>query len=654
MSNRLKILIALICMLLFSIAVKADGSVPTVSVNGAEIDTSVGFVLHSDTLYASADTLSDLFKLTLSIDEFNIVHTFSTPTRMVTYDAASGSVNISDRRSFSYRVEDSAYPSYYNNGEFYIPFRMLCNSIGFDLYYDSIAHAVRVTRTSYYRGLYNAEGLAIVYKGFNYGVVDRDGNLILPITYDDISNYDSPSLFKLTDNHKCGLANKNGDIIADLLYNEISYISDGEIYLYKGDYKGMCDIYGNMIVPPEYDDIVYSGNKIAMVKDAGKWQLLYCNRNELSPVWYDEVYEITEGIQTDNSMIKGYYVLKGGKWGCIDSFGNTVIDFRYDALDKFDERGRARVIYNGKFGIIDCGGKIIIPPAYDYLYPFGKLSVTVAILGNRYGAIDTNGSVEIPFEYDHIYSFNNSPTTVAYKDKKFSVISADGQILSDKKYLYIEEFRNGLALAYSSGYGYIDHMGNEVIPCIHSEIKQGTALSVFLKKDNKWALFSPAGDNLTGYIYSNAGEFENGLSAVSIRDGRNDIYGYVNDSGDVIIPFKYSSAQKFKYGRAIVSNGSAYGIIDIEDRTVIPFEYSGFNPSYDYNVIAAANKSSKWGLIDFGNNILSDFIYDYIFDFNDDHAAVLYMNKYGVIDTSGRLVVDVNYSSAEEALAQIK
>ncbi len=653
MSNRIKLLIALIFLMLFAVAVKADGGIPVISVNGAVIDNTVGFAMHSNTLYASADSLSKIFNLTLSIDEFGVVHTFSTPTRMVTYDAASGSLNISDRRSFAYRVEDSAYPSYYVGDEYYIPFRMLCNSIGFELDYDVAAHAVRVRKTQYFPGLYTSDGLAIAHRGLNFGIVNRDGRIILPFTYDDISNYDNPSLFKLIDDHKCGLANKNGKLVADLIYNEINYVSESEIYLSISDNMGMCDMYGNMLVPVEYDDIAYSGNRIAMVKIADRWYLLDCSKNELSNVWYDEVYEITEGIQTDNNMIKGYYVMKNGKWGCVDSFGNTVIDFIYDALDKFDERGRARIIYNGKFGIIDCGGRIIIPPAYDYLYPFASLSVTVARLGNKYGAIDLNGSVAIPFDYNYIYSFNNSPTTVAYKDNKFSIISTDGHSLSDKKYSYIEEFKHGSALAYSSGYGYIDHMGNEIIPCIHSEVKQGTALSIFLKKDGKWALYSPFGENLTGYIYTNAGEFENGLSAVSINDGTSNKYGYVNDSGDVIIPFKYTTAQKFKYGKAIVSLGSSYGIIDIEDRAVIPFEYSGFNPSYDYNVIAAADKSSKWGLIDFANNHLTKFMYDYIFDFHDDHAAVLYNGKYGVINTSGSLVVDINYSTSEDALAQL-
>lgn len=636
---------------LFSVSdAMAGGTVPAILFNNSHIDTSYGFYMQSDTLYISPDVACDVFKLTLSRDENNVVFTFSSSMRSVTYDSKTGSVNISDRRSFAYNVIENAYPSWSCNGEIFVPIRMLCSALGMSVDYISDTHTVAISRPDFEPGLYNSNGLAIAKKSNLYGIVNSAGIVVLPFDYDDISNYDNPSMFKVIDNHRCGIAGRNGTLVTEIIYNEIEYVSAGEIYLSIGNAKGMCNIDGRIIIPVEYDDIAYSGNLIAMVKIGSRWTLLNCANGVFSDVFYDEVYEITEGIQTDNYMIKGYYVLKNGKWGCVDSFGSTVIDFKYDALDKFDEMGRARVIYKGKFGIVDCGGNTIIEPAYDYIYPFGRLKVAVAEVAGRYGAVNLDGTVAIPFEYDYIYSFNNSPATVAYKNKVFTVISVDGKPVSDKTYRYIEEFKNGIALAYGEGYGYIDYNGNEIIDCIHTDVKQGTAISVFLQKDDKWALFSPTGENLTGFIYDDAGIFENGLSAVSTNVGGVLKYGYVNDSGDVIIPFVYSSAQKFKYGKAIVSQNGKYGIIDIEGRVVIPFEYTGFNPSYDYNVIAAADTGSKWGLISFDNKNLTDFTYDYIYEFSDGYAAVLKDHKYGVIDTNGNLIVDIRYKSVDEAL----
>jgi len=650
MLKKLLMLLTLIIILSFGISVCAKDDLPKIVINNTLIKDTDEFILYNDTLYTSPSKLSDMFNLSFSCDENGIIYTFSNKSRSVTYDTMSGSLNIGDKSSFAYTVTDSVYPSYELDLLHYVPIRMICNSFNLNVDYLSTSDTVVISYPDYSVGLFNNDGLAIACKGGKYGIVDLSGQVKLDFKYDDISNHDNLSMFKVILNHRCGIAGKQGTLVTDIIYNEIEYVSESEIYIHLNDEVGMCNIYGNIIIPVIYDDIIYSENNYAMVKQGSKWALLNFATGILSDTQYDEVYEITQGFQTDNHMIKGYYAKKNNKWGCVDSFGNTVIEFIYDALDKFDEKGRARIIYKNHMGIIDCGGKIIIPTAYDYIHPFGTLNVAVAQIGEKYGAINIDSSVAIPFEYDYIYSFNNNNSTVAYKDGVFVLLSLDGTLVTDKTYRYIEEFKNGIALAYSEGYGYIDHSGNEIIDCVHTEVKQGTSLSVFLKKDDKWALFNSNGDNLTGYIYNSVSGFENGLSAVSVSADNKEKYGFVNDSGDVIIPFIYSSAQKFKYGKSIVSIGSNYGIIDVEGNTVIPFNYTGFNPSYDYNVIAAANKNSKWGLITFANSTLTSFAYDYIFDFQNGYAAVLRDYNYGVIDTKGRIVIEVKYTSVQKAL----
>lgn len=635
--------------LVFSSGVIAD-DLPDIYINDSSADTLSGFVLNSGTVYVSPDKLAEIFNLVLSIDSDNIVYNYANKTRKITYDSASGSVIISDLNSFRYDVLDSEYPSFLYENVTYIPLRMICYALNLNISYDTDAHAVKISSFGGSVGLYNSAQVAVAYRNGKYGLVNSDGEVVLKFSYDAISNYDNENLFKITYNHRCGLANSDGEIICDVIYNEIRYETEGEIYLSTDDKVGLCDVYGNIIIPAEYDDITYCGNLVAMVKTNKKWRVLDCKTGHLSYEYYDEVYEITTGIQSDNDMIKGYYVNRNSKWGCVDSFGNIVIDLKYDALDKFDLKGRARIIYDNKFGIIDCGGRMIIPPAYDYIYPFGTLDVTVAQMGNKYGVLSSDFEVVVPFDYEYIYPYNDNPATVVYKDGLFGVISSDGVPLAEPYYTYLEEFKNGLALAYDEGYGYIDFTGNEVIECVHSDVKQGTALSVFLKKDNLWALYSPLGHKLTDYIYNSAGEFCNGLSAVSVMENNTEKFGYVNDSGDVIIPFIYTSAQNFKYGKAIVSSGRYSGIIDVEGHTIIPFVYTGFNPSYDYNVIAAANEFSKWGLISLDNRKLSDFIYDYIFEFENGIAPVVQNGSYGVINSNGILIVDIEYDSKEAAL----
>lgn len=646
------LLSVLVVVLSPSVISMAD-SVPEIYINGNEAEIYDSCMLVNSTVYVAPDAIARTFNLVLSVDTESVVYTFSNKVRTITYDAGSGSVNISDRNSFMYNVIEDAYPSYSENGKVYIPIRMICYGLYMDVNYIAEYNRVEITGISDSVGLFNNDGSAVAYRGGKFGIVNSTGEVLLKFSYDAITNYDNNSLYKITYNHKHGLADSRGRILTDVIYNEITYESPACIYLESEGLKGMCDISGNIIITVGYDDIIYCANRIAMVRLGKNWHILDCTKDELSFETYDEVYKITAGIQSDNHMIQGYYVMKNGKWGCVDSFGKLVIELKYDALDKFDTFGRARVILNGKFGVVDCGGRTIIPTAYDYIDTFDRLNVTVAQVGDKYGIIDYNHNVVVSFEYDYIYPFNNSVSSVAYKNDKFGVISASGELFTGFNYKYMEEFKNGMALAYDDGYGYINHYGQEVIKLEHDEVKQGTTTSVFLKKQGKWALFSSSGFNLTGYNFTNANGFSNGLAAVCVKTSLGESYGYVNDSGDTVIPFVYSMAQDFKYGKAIVSKGKYSGIIDIEGNEIIPFVYTGFNPSYDYGVIAAANEYSKWGLISLDNRKIVDFEYDYIFEFTDGYAYTLKNNKYGVVDEYGNILAKAEHKTKEDAYASI-
>jgi len=527
-----KLMLTVLFFIIFlcgSVYANASEPLPAIYIDDVVVETDNSFIMKDGTIYVEPFTMADLFKTKLASDTNYTVYTFSTKLRNATYDSSTGSLNITDKSSFLYEVYEKTYLPYVDNSGKYFPLRMICTSLGFDVTYHAEDSSVRIKTIKDCVGIFNSEGSAIAIRDNKYGLVNRAGEVLLRFEYDEISNYDNPLVFKLASRHHYGLADTHGKRITEIAYDEIRYENPGAIYLRKERAWGMCDIAGGIIVPVIYEDVTYCSNMIAMVKVASKWYVLNCKTGLLSSEYYDEVYRLTAGVQTDNAMINGYYVKRGEKWGYIDSFGEVVIKIKYDALDKFDEKGRARFILKDRFGVIDCGGKILIPAAYDYLDMFGNLSVTVAQVGNNYGIINENFEVVAPFEYDYIYSFNDESTTVAYKDDCFGIISTEGKVVSEFKYKYMEDFIGGIALAYDDAYGYVDHNGNEIIDTIHTDVKQGTALSVFLEYDEKWALYAPDGRNLTGFIYTHVGSFSNGLCAVSKDTSQGEKYGYVNE-----------------------------------------------------------------------------------------------------------------------------
>ena len=77
--------------------------------------------------------------------------------------------------------------------------------------------------------------------------------------------------------------------------------------------------------------------------------------------------------------------------------------------------------------------------------------------------------------------------------------------------------------------------------------------------------------------------------------GPNQKYGYVDETGNVVIPFMYFDAGKFSEGLARVRHGKKWSFIDKTGWGVFPDEYDGAG---DFSEGLARVKSNrKWGFI---------------------------------------------------------
>ncbi|MBR5505291.1 MAG: WG repeat-containing protein, partial [Clostridia bacterium] len=283
---------AMAFLFVFSLCAYASDDLPSVYINDTLVSEDVTFVMQNSTMYLSSDDAEKAFGVEAA-DAGGNVFTFSTPLRVVTYDSATGSVNITDQKSFMYEVYEKAYPSYVQGGRVYIPLRMLCTSLAMTVDYSQSDNTVKVTSMRDYVGLFNSNGVAVAFRGGKYGLVTKEGDIVLRFSYDDISNFDNPLCYKLTDNHRCGLADSEGNLLTDIAYNEIRYESPSIIYIRQGNKWGMCDISGEIIIAVKYDEVVCCSNLIGMVKIGSRWYLLDCRKGELSFQFYDAVYKLT-------------------------------------------------------------------------------------------------------------------------------------------------------------------------------------------------------------------------------------------------------------------------------------------------------------------------------------------------------------------------
>lgn len=230
--------------------------------------------------------------------------------------------------------------------------------------------------------------------------------------------------------------------------------------------------------------------------------------------------------------------------------------------------------------------------------------------------------------------------------------SLEGLAKAAVNYDAVGDFHEGVALVVKGDkYGFIDKMGNEVIPCIYEFTEErdcnfhdGLAL---VRQGEKQFFINKEGKEAFPFNYDYAKNFSDGLAAV----GKGNKFGYIDTKGNEVIPLsdKYCG-ESFSDGMAAVFKDEKYGFVNTKGELVIPYTFEsqsemgdasefheGFTIVYNDGSPSCVDKSGKE--LGIGN-------YSFILDFNDGMAVVNKDSKYGFIDTSGKEVIPCAYEEA--------
>jgi hypothetical protein len=181
-------------------------------------------------------------------------------------------------------------------------------------------------------------------------------------------------------------------------------------------------------------------------------------------------------------------------------------------------------------------------------------------------------------------------------------------------------FQEGLAFVkVGDKWGVIDKTGKEVVKPQYDDPEyfaysfiEGMAQ---VSKDGKWGYIDKTGKEIVSPQYELfGGDFSDGLAAIFV-DGQ---FGYINKSGDEVIEPQFDEASDFSEGLAVVRDSDT-GYISFIDKTgkkVIetPYYYQyDVIPGYDLfneGLLWVFNEDSKYGAIDKTGKVIVDLIYD--------------------------------------------
>lgn len=197
-------------------------------------------------------------------------------------------------------------------------------------------------------------------------------------------------------------------------------------------------------------------------------------------------------------------------------------------------------------------------------------------------------------------------------------------------------------------------------------------------KGDKWGYMDKSGRIVIPLMYDEAHDFSEGIAAVKLDQK----YGGINWWNEVVIPMEYDYMGEFSQGRAMVvrkevlkgasSNRSGfshtnkaspyptvkekYGFIDRSGNKVIPIVYDRAG-KFSYGRVPL-RRDGIWSVADLQGEILYSTVFDYIGDFSKEGIAVV-SNEFGqgYIDKDGHLIGTLKYQSAvdfSEGLALVE
>lgn len=311
---------------------------------------------------------------------------------------------------------------------------------------------------------------------------------------------------------------------------------------------------------------------------------------------------------------------------------------------------------DGYYGAVNQSGKIVIPFEYNQLKAFdeGIALASKTISGvEKWGKIDTTGKIVVPFEYtsgewvDSEMNLIQQENQYGLNDLKGNVIIhlGNNRIIKNKYSEGFTIFYPGETLNEQRQYCGITKGGKIVFSAIYDAIDSyGHEGMAQVRKGDKCGFINLSGELVIPLIYDDAEAFSEGLAFVK-KDGK---WGFINKLGEAVIDFEYDGDtasyitwdSRFHNGFSKVCKNGKLGIINQNGNVIIPIEYDEIKQDYDFMFLSQCGiipvkKNALWGIADVNGNLLVACQLAWIDNFYDGYAFFAEGNTSGShLDTS--------------------
>lgn len=419
-----------------------------------------------------------------------------------------------------------------------------------------------------------------------------------------------------------------------------------------GDKIGYIDYHTDLVyIPPKYYDgrLFSEGLAAVRMNESSKWVFINEWGDKVIDGEYNDCSEFSNGL----AIIQTYSPTSDEPDGPVGTIGHPQKKIRL-------------------FGVINTSGDEVIPCEYTSIERRADGCFYARKEKKEY-LFDRNCNPLFESEYYSVCGLIDSVDglfKIYQKDTHlYGLLDLCGNFVMDPKYDEMKSFSEGLCpvCLYVDGqkkWGFINTDGQECIPCQFQEIDDfhdGVATYRF-RTDIKEFVF-PDGKHIHPYGYLADGLINTlgetviepmaYYSLYSSREGLlecrdfNDLIGFLNSKGEVVIPCKYKEASKFVNGLSVVESPEGKcGMIDKNGNTIIPFEYDPCRLYYDRDNhirtkdnLFVLKKDGGFGVIDIDCNTIIPHQYDSIDITGEGSFLVKQGELVGLMNHQGDFVI---------------
>lgn len=194
------------------------------------------------------------------------------------------------------------------------------------------------------------------------GYINYANQIVVPIIWDRIDGTADKGFTRVWQSNKTGVIDLNGNTIVPVEYHRIDSLSlaYNHFTVYKNNKYGLYDKQGNQVLPTEYDEIIEVESSI-VVKKADEIAVYDKNVKPILP--FSDKYKAIKNYLFNDFLV---VTTHNDKQGLMNNKGKLIIPAQYSQISNLGFYGNFWIVTkNDKRGVFDKTGKQIIPFSYQ-------------------------------------------------------------------------------------------------------------------------------------------------------------------------------------------------------------------------------------------------------------------------------------------------